>query len=191
MTDILTLDEARSHLLITQGDTTRDDDLAGTYVPAVTPVIEDVVGPVVARTLTHTADGGEPGVLLPHRPVSVESVVENGTTLTAEDYTVSLASGIIWRGSSTSSTAWYAARGTVVVTYTAGAYASTEDVPANIKLAARLILAQLWQSDQQGYRPEFGAADPSVEMTPSGFAIPRRAMALLHAGSSDRMPGFA
>ena len=191
MTDILTLDEARSHLLLATSDTTRDDDLMGTYVPAVTPVVEDVVGPVVARTLTHTADGGEPGVLLPHRPVSVESVVENGTTLTAEDYTVSLASGIIWRGSATSSTAWYAARGAVVVTYTAGAYASTEDVPANIKLAARLILAQLWQSDQQAYRPEFGGPDPSMEATPSGFAIPRRAMALLNGGASDRMPGFA
>jgi hypothetical protein len=59
VTDILTLDEARSHLLLVQGDTTRDDDIAGTYVPAVTPVVEDVVGPVVARALTHTADGGE------------------------------------------------------------------------------------------------------------------------------------
>ncbi len=191
MSDILTLDEARSHLQIAAGDTTRDDDLMGTYVAAVTPVVEDVIGPVVARTLTHTADGGEPGVLLPHKPVSVESVVENGVTLTAQDYTVSLSSGIVWRGTGTSSASWYAARGTVVVTYTAGAYATTEDVPAHIKLAARLILAQLWQSDQQAYRPEFGAPDTSMTDTPSGFAIPRRAMALLSPGASDRMPGFA
>jgi hypothetical protein len=189
VTDILTLDEARTHL--GQVATERDDDIAGTYIPAVTAVVEDVVGPVVARSLTHTADGGEAGVLLPVRPVSVESVVENGATLTAEDYMVSLSSGIVWRGTGTSSTAWYAARGAVVVTYTAGAYADVYAVPAHIKLAARLILAQLWQSDQQAYRPEFGGPDTSMETTPSGFAIPRRAMALLNSGAGDRMPGFA
>ena len=73
----------------------------------------------------------------------------------------------------------------------AGIAATTATVPANIKLAARLILAHLWQSDQQGFRPEFGSPDESSEQTPAGFAIPRRAYALLEPYAASSLLGFA
>ena len=59
------------------------------------------------------------------------------------------------------------------------------------RLAARLILAHLWQSDQQGFRPEFGSPDESSEQTPAGFAIPRRAYALLEPYAASSLLGFA
>ena len=167
-TDVLTLDEARDALRFATGDTTRDDALVGAYVPAVTSVVEDVVGPVVRRTVTHTANGGEGSVLLPTAASSVTSVVEDGTTLTAgADYVSSLSAGIIYRGSSTGRTTFADGVGSVVVTYVAGLCDTTEDVPANIKLAARLILAATFLSDEhaftlpvvlQGYVGDFGTA---------------------------------
>jgi hypothetical protein len=191
-TDVLTLDEARDALRFATGDTTRDDPLATVYVPAVTSVVEDVVGPVVRRTVTHTAEGGQGAVLLPTAASSVTSVVEDGTTLTAgTDYVTSPTAGVIYRGSSTGRTSFGGGVGSVVVTYVAGVCDTTDDVPANIKLAARLILAATWQKDQQGGRPEFGTTgDGATVMTPSGHAIPRDAYSYLEP-SSGTMPGFA
>ena len=191
-TDVLTLDEARDALRFATGDTTRDDALVGAYVPAVTSVVEDVVGPVVRRTVTHTANGGEGSVLLPTAASSVTSVVEDGTTLTAgADYVSSLSAGIIYRGSSTGRTSFADGVSSVVVTYVAGLCDTTEDVPANIKLAARIILAATFQRDQQGGRPEFGTTgDGATVTTPSGHAIPRDAYSYLEP-SSGAMPGFA
>ena len=191
-TDVLTLDEARDALQRASGDTTRDDVLVSTYVPAVTAVVEDIAGPVVRRSVTVTADGGLSSVLLPTAAYSVTSVVENGTTLTADSgYVVSLPAGVVYRGSSTGRTTFADGVGAVVVTYVAGLCDTTEDVPANIKLAARLILAATFQRDQQGGRPEFGTTgDGATVTTPSGHAIPRDAYSYLEP-SSGAMPGFA
>ena len=107
------------------------------------------------------------------------------------DYVSSLSAGIIYRGSSTGRTSFADGVSSVVVTYVAGLCDTTEDVPANIKLAARLILAATFQRDQQGGRPEFGTTgDGATVTTPSGHAIPRDAYSYLEP-SSGAMPGFA
>lgn len=191
-TDLIDLDDARKALRLAASDTTRDADLAETYVPAVTDVVEDVVGPVVSRSFTRTVDGGTVDVVLGHKGVTVTSVVEDGTTLSSStDYLVNAPAGIVSRGTSTSRFAFTGGRRNVVVTYTAGIADDTAAVPAAIKLAARLILAAMWQADQQGTRPQFGTNEQGTTTTPSGYAIPRRAYALLEPYSTGLAPGFA
>ena len=177
-TDLLTLSEARDALNLSATATDDDAEIWSIYIPAITPVVEDIVGPVVQRSVTYTTDGGKTSILLPHSGlVSLDSITIDGVAQVAsKDYTANLSVGVIrpvW--------SWFGGgNGSVTVTYTAGIAASTETVPAAIKLAARLILANLWQGDQQGYRPEFGTPGDDASMqTPSGFAVPRQAYALL------------
>jgi hypothetical protein len=78
-------------------------------------------------------------------------------------------------------------RGPVQVAYVAG----RAEVPANVQLAALIILQHLW-------RTRLGSPVPSATVTeqtprvygamvPSGFAIPNRALELL----GERIGGFA
>lgn len=191
MADILALADARSALRLPAGDTTNDADLTATYIPAVTTIVEDVSGPIMARTgLTWARDGGKPYVLLPSAATAVTQVTETGTVLVASvDYTVNLAAGVITRGSVQQPYIFLPGQQNIVVTYNVGTAATSADVAANVKLAARIILAHLWQADQQGARPEFGSNEVDVVSTPSGFAIPRRAYELLRP--TPNVPGFA
>lgn len=188
MADILTLPEARRAIRLPDNDQSRDTDLVETYIPAVTAVIEDLIGPVMAGTTrTFVADGGGALVMLPWLNItSVDSVDDSGTTLTVDDYQVNLGTGIVYRGTADLPRTFATGRQSVTITYTAGTYATPAAVPYNIKLAARIILAHLWQADQQGYRPDFGGPDNSVTPSSSGYAIPRRAVELL--GSSSNRP---
>lgn len=186
MADILTLADARLALRLPTADTSNDTDLSATYIPAVTAIVEDIAGPQTSHTgVTWTADGGRCAILLPSAVTSVTSVVESGVTLSAaNDYVVDLDSGIVYRGSSAAPQEFLYGRQNVVITYTTAVTATK-----NVVLAARIILAHLWQADQQGARPDFGTNDVEVVATPSGFAIPRRAYELLR--SIPNMPGFA
>lgn len=194
MTDIITLDDARSALRLPAADTSRDTDLLTTYIPAVTPIIEDVVGPIITRSVTYTADGCRHAIVLPYPITAITSIVDDGTTLVAgDDYVANLAAGIVYRGSSTAPALFATGTQSVVFTFTAGPYATIDAVPAAIKLAARITLAMLWQADQQGARPtNGGATDRSRTTTPSGFDIPARAYALLAPyAPTSKMGGFA
>lgn len=192
-TDLLSLAEARAALRLPASDTSRDADIATTYIPAVTALVEDIVGPVVQRSQTITTAGGTSAVLLePSRLVSVTSVSDGGTTLAASDYAVDVAAGIVYRGGTTSRLCFLPGVNGVAITYIAGLAATTAAVPAPIKLAARIILANLWQGDQQGYRPEFGTpGDDSTVETPAGFTVPRQAYALLEPYALSSLPSFS
>jgi hypothetical protein len=121
----------------------------------------------------------------------VTSVSESGTTLVdGTDFVADLAAGIIYRGSSGSRLRYASGVGSVTVTYTAGVATAPADVPANIKLAVRIILAHLWQADHGGARPDFGEPDAGTVETPAGFAVPRRAYALLEPVSITNLPAF-
>ncbi len=190
MADILDLPGARAAIRVQATDTSHDSDLTATYIPATTVIVEDQVGPVMTRTgLTYTRDGGRSTISLPSATTGVTQVTETGTVLVAnQDYTVNLASGIVTRGSVQQPYIFLPGQQNIVVTYNVGYAAAPANVKANVVLAARIILAHLWQSDQQGYRPQFGAPDNDVVMTPSGFAIPRRAASLLRP--TPNLPGF-
>lgn len=187
MVNVLTLPEARRALRLPDADTAPNDDLTGTYMPAVDVIIESLSGPqipVVGRTLT--VDGGRSSILLPSAVTDVTTLTENGTLLTEEtDYVTNLTSGIVTRGNRQFQWVFWPGVLNIVITYNAG----PATPPANVKLAARIILAHLWQSDV-GPSADFGnPADEDVLMTPAGFAIPRRAVELLRP--TPAMPGFA
>jgi hypothetical protein len=191
---MLTLADARLACRIVTGDTTNDSDLSATYIPAVTVVCEDVAGPIMQATRTWPVDGGKSSILLPAAPASVTSVVESGNTLTqGTDYVVDLKSGIIFRGTIQSPYAFLVGYQNITVTYVAGYAVATANVTPAHKLAARIILRQLWQADQQGTgqgRQINGVGvDQDTVMTPSGFAVPRRAYELLKP--TPNLPGFA
>lgn len=191
MADILDLPAARAALRLPAVDTTPNTDLTDTYIPAVTVIVEDMVGPVMTRTgSTWIADGGHSYVLLPSNCTAVTQVTETGVILVANvDYTVNLIAGIVTRGSVQQPYIFLPGQQNIVITYNAGTAAASIEVPANVKLAARIILAHLWQADQQGPRPEFGTNEVEVVTTPSGYAIPRRAYELLRP--TPNVPGFA
>lgn len=175
--DLLTLAEARRAIRLPEGVTARDDDLSDTYIPAVTAVVEDVVGPVVQRTVTHTLTGSFSTTFLPYPAASITSVTVDGVALTADDYTVDLKAGLIRRSSTYTPTE--DPDSVVTVAFVAGLAAATGSVPAPIKLAARIVLAGLWQTREQGFRPEFGTSEESQVTTNSGFLISRYAYSLL------------
>jgi hypothetical protein len=184
--DILTIADARAALRLPAADTTPNADLTATYIPAVTTIVEDIAGPQTAHAgLTWTADGGVPSILLPTAATAVTSVVENGVTLTAvSDYTVDLVAGIVHRGSYLVPFLFFNGVQNITITYDAAV-----TTPKNVVLAARIILAHLWQADQQGARPQFGTNEVEVVVTPSGYAVPRRAYELLRP--TPDVPGFA
>jgi hypothetical protein len=77
-------------------------------------------------------------------------------TLTALDYTLDAASGILYRGSTSYRTGFTAGRNSVVVTYVAG-YA---DPPRVVRMAALNLVQSLWQSSQQAFHPGLDEASP-------------------------------
>lgn len=164
----------------------KDEDLR-TYLEAMTLIIEDLAGPQLKATgRTWTADGGTQSILLPSAVSAVTSVTESGSTLTPNvDYTVNLRAGIVHRGNVPTSYVFLPGNQNIVITYTVGATA----IPANVRLAARRLLRHLWQSEQQGYRPDMGSPDGAVAYTPAGYAVPRAVVELLRPNQNQ--PGIA
>jgi hypothetical protein len=181
---IISLDDAKAALNMTTMDNAQLDDLR-LYIAAATPVIEDIVGVVVPRTVVQKSDGGMSSVILWETPVSVQSVTENGSAIT--DYWLDTQAGIIYGGTATSGRKFATGRGGVVVTYTAG----YQVIPANIRLATRELVRHWWQVGKQAMRQ--GPVNTTAHMdvwTPSGYAVPRRVMELCQS-SRQMLGGFA
>lgn len=93
-------------------------------------------------------------LVLSRRPVTViSSVVENGTTLDAEDYDLEAESGLLKRLSDDAETCWPACK--IVVSYTAG----WETVPDDLKVAAMKLAAAL---HSEGARADPGLKRESI-----------------------------
>jgi len=180
---IVSLSDLKRHLTISASDTSNDESLRYTLATA-TELAERYTNRALRRkTVVETHDGGGRALVLREPPViSVTSVVEDGTTLTAADYTANSSAGLLYRGDSTSGQDWYYGVQTVVVTYVAG-YTS----PPLVAQRAVLDIARwLWQRTQQGPRPGFGQ---SADMADYGTdALPSWLMRPL---DSIVMPGIA
>lgn len=182
---IISLDDALAALNMTTTDEKQRDDLR-LYIAAATPVIEDIVGTVVTKTVVQKADGGHGSVTLWETPVSITSVTENGTATT--DYWLDEQAGILYGGSQTSARTFPPGRGAIVITYTAG----TNVIPQNVRLGTRELVRHWWQIGKQGggrAAPVNTTAHMDV-WTPSGFAVPRRVMELCQP-SRHMLGGFA
>jgi uncharacterized repeat protein (TIGR01451 family) len=181
---IISLAEARAGLGLVNADTVRNEDLRS-YIAAATPIMEDIVGPILRTTRTETYDGGGTAISLLWSPIiSVSSVTESYGTfaraLTVQDvfagsgldsygYTVDLVTGVVTRRAAGVAMSFPAGRRNIQVTYVSG----RATLGANLLLATQRLVRHLWQQAQQGFRPTMGTPNEAMGSTPSGFAVPK------------------
>lgn len=170
---LVSLADVKAHLSISSSDTSKDEQLRYTLATA-TELAERYTNRALRRkTVVETHDGDVCALILREPPVlSITSVVENGVTLTATDYTLNASTGLLYRGSSTSSMEWYDGRQSVVVTYVAG----YTNPPLVAQRAVLDITRWMWQRTAQGPRPGFGQsadmADYGTDALPSWLMRP-------------------
>lgn len=170
--DLLSIEEARSAINLAAGVTTHDTELAE-MVTGISAQVDELCGPVVARAVTETHDGGRPSITLDTVPISsITSVTEydtagTSTALTAETVSTKPASGYlletgalyakVHRRSSGADSVFLAGRQNVVIVTSAGRYATTAAVGGGFKSAAKSILRAVWQQEagRWAQSPEF------------------------------------
>lgn len=149
---LVSVDEAVAHLRA-GGVITSDADreqLQWLCLVATDAVERDLGRAVVRRPVVETYDGNGGGVSLRSTPaISVTSVVESGTTLTATDYLLNVSQGVLLRGTTTSDLSWASGRQNIVVTYVAG-YANPPRIVRKVALNA---VQAMWQTSQQASHP--------------------------------------
>lgn len=196
-TALVTLDDVKTHL--NKVDFKDDDELQG-FIDAATPLIENISGPTIPRTVTEYYSGGCTEITLNSQPVlSIESIVETygqtnypltqvqlGQGMTGFCFTFDPLTGRIVRRAYNAEAMFPVGNRNVKVVYTAG----RASVPANVRLAALMLIQHLWSTSQlnrNGGRPSTGGDDV---FTPGmGFAVPNRVKELLQP--SPRVPGVA
>lgn len=183
---IISLDDAKNAVQISAAMTPANLDDLRLYIAACTPVIEDIVGAVVQRTVTQLSDGNQWAISLWEKPVTILSVTEGGgsSTILPGDYIVDYNAGIISAGRTYAPRRFMPGFNSVVITYTAG----MQIIPPNIRLATRELLRHTWQLGHQTNRNS-NMPQAADAWTPSGFAVPRRVIELCQPHS--RVGGFA
>lgn len=147
MGDLTTIALVKAMLGIT-GAT--EDTILARLVSAASSRIERAAGRTLTQA-TYTAEAidsiGDFAVKLSQYPiVSITSVAELGTTLTASDYTTDDGAGLLWRMSGSSPIPWAVGRRAIAVTYVAG-YAN---VPKDVEDAATQQAAYEWRKSKAG-----------------------------------------
>lgn len=174
---ITSLSDTKQFLNIT--GSTDDEELRG-YIEAATLVVENIVGPVVVRTVVEVKNPGQV-IVLNHAPVisltSLISVQPGGPTYNVADLDLDPATGIVRHPIISSIYFW----GPLRVTYVAG----RRQIPAHHTLAARIIIGHLWETQraQMGRTSRGGRfGTDEISFSPEiGMAVPRRALELLDA----------
>lgn len=173
--DLLTLDEAKRALNVPLADTTQDTEIAS-YITAVSRRIDDMCGPVVIRTVTGELHTGGTSMIFPYMaPVATISslaeyvgttstalAAETNATKTANDYLVSVDGYVIYRRATGGDSIFPVGRSNVVLTYTAGRYATTAVVDQLFKQAAAIFLSHLWRFEQGQGSTTFGAFEEGL-----------------------------
>lgn len=172
---LITLAEAKEQLDI---ETSGDDVELQAYIDAVTAPIENLVGVVEEREITETVNGAGTTLCLLKVPalalVSVNPQLTGGTALDVAQLHLDGATGIVRRlnGGRFHGGPW-------TVTYSAG----RAEIPATVKLAARILVQHLWRTQYGSARGQGSSDDFSVnEPIPGfGYAVPNRVLQLLEA----------
>lgn len=142
------VDEASSHLRATGVITTDADreQLRWLCIGTCDAVERDLDRIIARRTVIESYDGGKTGIKLRSGPVlSITTVVESGSTLTASDYVFDTNAGVLWRGSTTAAAWWAYGRQNITVTFVAG----MTNPPAVVRLVSLYLIQAMWQSSQQ------------------------------------------
>jgi hypothetical protein len=183
-TSVLPLQDAKDALNIAQSNTAYDIEIA-VMVASIESTLERITGgPLVTTSISERVKVGHGyrSLVLRQRPVvAVTSITDiaSGTALLSTDLDVDTNAGIIRRKLELP----FWSRGPYyTVVYTAGWGAS---LPAAFNLAARILLAHLWETQQgPGQRPVMGAggfdaATQSYHNVGLGFAIPNRVVEIM------------
>ena len=136
---IVSLVEAKNLLRHRAPDPSRDEELRD-VIEAATVACEDHAGRRFRRTtVTETYDGGDVALALRTTPVqSITSVTVNGSAIT--DYVPNLASGLLYRGTTTAPIAWPDGLQNVTVVYVAG----SPNVTAAVIEAIQVTIEDMW-----------------------------------------------
>ncbi len=196
---LISLDEARKGLGLPASNAVSDEDLR-TFVAAATPIIEDITGPILPTSRVETYDGGSTAVALLHPPVlAIASVTETyGTgvvwSLSAQSpysgaadmygYMADMDTGLITRLIYGVAAPFLPGQRNVRVAYQSG-----RAMKPHIVLATRRLVRHLWQSEQNGWRPQAGGPPPATGYSPAGFAVPKAVLEIL-AADSRRVSGI-
>lgn len=199
---VVDLPSVKAHLNMNLADTSQDPELLG-FILAATPIIRDIIGPILPESHTQFFDGGVGTISLPWQPViSIQSCVEYyglsafvlteqqlGQQMNAFAFTADYVTGQLTRRTFGGQAALFAIGDkNVKVTWTAG----RADVPYNVRLGALELIRHNWQMTQQGGRGRMrssvsgGGDEMSV---PIGFAVPDRVVEML--APHRRPPGVA
>lgn len=145
------------------------------YIASATMVVESITGALIPDTRTWLVSGrrNQRKVVLPDDDVTVTAVTVDDVDLSSDDWVVEYGS-ILVSDSLTEGDA------NILVTYTVG---DVTQIPPQARQACLEIVAHMWQATRQGLRAPTGQ---ETEVTPMGFAIPRRAFELLYS-----LPGLA
>ena len=177
------LADLKAHLNLPTAGGADDAELAEMLDAAVN-VVEGIIGPITAASVTETHRGVRSDVIVLRRTPVVDLVSVSsryGSSLTAEslgDFELDAESGLLRRADG------YGFAGSFTVTYSVG----RPSVPADIRLAILIIAAHLFETQRMpglsaaSAPAGFGGADgiPDTGDAGRGFAIPRRAEELLH-----------
>ncbi len=187
-TDLLSLLEGRDALNISSGQTTEIE----LYISAVSQALDRLCGPIVARDVTENHNGGDWSVWLWESPVrSITSVTEydnlTARVLTAEtnlakaptNYIADLDAGRVQRRSNNLYQRFACGAGNITVVFSAGRYADTTAVEERFKLAAAIMLATNWRSEQGSGTNTFGGFTTGEPVFGATFAIPNKVRELL------------
>ncbi len=169
--------------------TTADEDELRDYIDAIDDVVDAMCTSMVRHTEVETVVAGNGVIALSNQPViSITSIVAAQTGFAAPlvtDLVLEPETGKLYPVAPLTPWAWYW-WGRLIVTYVAG----RQVIPASVNLAARIILANLWetQHNRGAGRATFGGEE-MVPVPGTAYLIPYRAAALLE--KYDRGPVFA
>lgn len=204
--DLLSFNEARqviSEVTAAEANTTNGLLLAAA-VTGASKALARRCGPIVQQTYTDEAhDGGVGYIWLRHWPVTtITTITDDGTSLVEQSngtepaagyypdrYSQDSAaySGKVRRLSSGSPYLFEGGVGQVLVTYTAGRFATTGAVTEDFKHAARITLENWWQQFREG-TAEVGDYEVPYSTFPR-FAVPQAAVQLLGDEVHERDDG--
>ena len=186
---LISLTEAKVHLNMDLTRSNNDEEIRS-WLAAITPVVENLVGVCIPKTFVEVVTGYEKLVLNNTPVLSLISIVPfyYGTTYTGEALVKSTPWGevrLIYGGGfygGLSTAGFYG--GTFTVTYTAG----RKPIPPNITQAVKIILKYLWET-QRGAAgtPYQGDDEPLADLIVG--AIPSRALQLLDTSLSGPSVG--
>lgn len=192
--DIITLAEAKATVNLDQTDVTHDEELAR-FISAVSSRIDDLVGPVVARSVSELHDGGVRFIQPRTTPVgAITTLTEYDSTtptvLTAESNVSKPSTGYLldvkWshdvrirRRDGGSDARFASGRRNVELVYSAGRAATTADVPDVFKMAAALTVQHMWKpsAGMWAQTSQFGD-EPRSHVAP--WMVPKAVKELLH-----------